>query len=97
MIKQLAYSASGLALQQAEKPPIILQHPSVKSNKLLSEQVTISKAQLEFFLSESASNKSRSSLALRLALMANIIAVVAIAIETKESIIAMLISCLQKL
>jgi hypothetical protein len=91
-VKQMIGIASGLAHQQTaeqRKPLIPL---SVKNNRLLSEQVTISKAQLEFLLSESEANKSSSSLALRLALMANIIAVIAIAIETKESIITMFIS-----
>ena len=71
---------------------IINPHPIVKTNNLLSEQLDISNAHLDFLFAESSANKTAAASALRNSIVANIIATVAIIIATKDSIITMVIS-----
>ena len=84
-IKQLSAEAKKLSEPPETRSPFIAPHPSIKINKLLSEQ-------LEFFKKSAADSDATARKALRLAAWANIIAIIAITIAIKDQLFEVIVS-----
>ncbi len=74
------FNVTKTASNQPEKPSLIPQNPSVKSNVLLQEQ-------LDFLVKSSLESESKSLKALKIAKWANIIALIAIILSVKDEVL----------
>jgi hypothetical protein len=84
-IKQLSAAAKELSERPETTSSLIASHPSIKTNKLLSEQ-------LELFKKSATDSDATARKALRLAAWANIIAIIAIAIAIKDQLFEVIVS-----
>ena len=73
--------------EPSEKSSFIAPHPSVKTNNLLRENKEILKSQLDFLREEAEETRASTSRAIRMAILANIIAIIAIAIAIQDQIV----------
>jgi hypothetical protein len=93
-VKRLAETVASLP-EQSERPSLIKPHPALKTNELLSEHKAVSEEQLQLMRAEILAMRSSTSRASLRANLANIIAIIAIAIAAKDQIIELVISWLQ--